>query len=70
MLNKAPGTARIAFDILRAPLYVSMIGYGSLKAVGSLRKDAPFTRLQAALRFLGWFLLFPVVVNVLRLLGW
>lgn len=68
-MNNSPGWGRLGWEIIRAPLYVGMIAYGTLKALESLQVESPFTRTQAALRFLWWFLLFPVFVNLLRLVG-
>ncbi len=54
-------------ETLKAPASIALIAWGSYKAIESMRIDSEFTRLQSYLRFLAWFLLFPIAVNLLRL---
>ena len=56
-------------DVIRTPVTLLLLGYSMVKALDSIRHDAPWSRGQAALRFLGWFLLFPIVVNLIRFGG-
>lgn len=69
-MEASPRWTRIAWDIVRAPAYVGMIAYGSFRAFAALRADNQLSRGQAAMRFVWWLALFPVVVNLLRLAGW
>lgn len=45
------------------------LGYSAVEAFNCLRHDAPWTRGEAALRFIGWFLLAPIVLNMARVFG-
>lgn len=54
-------------EILKAPASIALVTWGSYKALESIRIDSEFTRLQSCLRFLAWVLLFPIAVNLLRL---
>ena len=54
-------------EILKAPAFIGLLAWGSYKALESIRMDSEFTRLQSCLRFVAWFLLFPIAVNLLRL---
>lgn len=54
-------------DILRSAIAAGVAGVGAFKAVQSLREDTPLTRMQAVFRFLGWFLLVPILANLWRM---
>lgn len=54
-------------DILRSAIAAAVAGVGAFKALESLRENVPLTRTQAALRFLGWFLLVPILANLWRM---
>jgi len=58
----------LIYEIIKAPLSVGLIGYATFKGLESIRADSPLTRLQAALRFIGWVFLFPILVNIWRLI--
>jgi len=55
-------------DMVGSVIGVCAVVYAGYRALGKLRVDAPVTRLQAAVQFLGWFLIVPILVNIWRLL--
>lgn len=60
-------TFNLIKEILKAPVSIALVAWGSYKALESIRINSEFTRLQSCLRFLAWILLFPIAVNLLRL---
>lgn len=54
---------------LRAPVMLILLGYSVVQALNSIRDEAPWSRGQAVLRFLGWLILFPIAVNLMRIFG-
>ncbi len=46
-----------------------LLGYSVVQALNSIRDEAPWSRGQAVLRFLGWLILFPIAVNLMRIFG-
>jgi hypothetical protein len=69
LLGTDVGKLTLLREILQAPIAIALLACGWCNAVGSLRADLQLTRRQAAFRFLGWWLLFPMFINVMRLLG-
>lgn len=63
-----PSVLVIAWELLKAPISIVLVGYGVVKALESIREDAPYTRAQALGWFLFWLLIFPILVNLLRLI--
>jgi hypothetical protein len=55
-------------DVVKIPIMLGLLALSVLKAVECIREDAPLSRFQATIRFVGWFLLFPILVNLLRVL--
>lgn len=55
-------------DILRSGIAAGVAVLATFKAVQAIREDAPLTRTQAFVRFVGWFLLVPILVNLWRML--
>ncbi len=55
-------------DVAKIPVMLGLLTLSVLKGLESIREDAPLSRFQAAIRFVGWFLLFPILVNLLRVL--
>lgn len=55
-------------DIVRSAIAAVVAGVAALKAIQTLRADAPLTRTQAFARFLGWFLIVPILANLWRML--
>ena len=45
----------LIIDILRAVIAGSFVGYAAVKALRSIRHDAPLSRGQSAMRFILWF---------------
>lgn len=64
-LGIPPGLG-IVWELFKAPVSIVLVGYGVVNALESIREDAPYTRIQALGRFLFWFLIFPILVNLLR----
>ncbi|MDA2927708.1 hypothetical protein MYX78_10855 [Acidobacteria bacterium AH-259-G07] len=60
---------RLVYEILRTPVFLVVLGYGCFKAFESISEKAGHTRLQSSFRFLFWFFIFPVLLNLLRLFG-
>jgi hypothetical protein len=60
----------IAREIVSAPLYLLLMVWATVKALESIRADSQYARWKSALAFLGWFLLVPIVISVLRRVGW
>lgn len=54
-------------DLVKSLIGACAAGYAGYMALMSLRAGAGTTRWQACLRFLGWFLVVPVLVNLWRL---
>lgn len=70
LLGKATPSGWDLFgDVIKTPVMLVLLGYSVVEALNSIRQEAPWSRGQAALRFLGWFLLFPIVVNLMRIFG-
>lgn len=70
LLGKAtPLVWHLSGEVIKIPVMLLLLGYSVVKALNSIRHEAPWPRGQAALRFLGWFLLFPIVVNLMRFVG-
>jgi len=70
LLGKAaPSGWELFGDVIKTPVMLVLLGYSVVEALNSIRQEAPWSRGQAALRFLGWFLLFPIVVNLMRIVG-
>jgi hypothetical protein len=67
--NATPSAWDVFRDLIKAPVLLVLLGYSVVEALNSIRQDAPWSRGRAALKFLGWFLLFPVVVNLMRIFG-
>ena len=60
---------RLAYEIIRTPVILVVLGYGCFKAFESITEKAGYGRLQAGTRFLFWFFIFPSLLNLLRLFG-
>lgn len=54
-------------DVVRSAIATVVAGVAAFKAIQALRADAPFTRAQAVARFLGWFLIIPILANLWRM---
>jgi len=59
----------IAYEIIRTPVILVVLGYGCVRAFESISEQAGHTRFQAAARFLFWVVIFPLFVNLLRIFG-
>jgi hypothetical protein len=68
LLNSKPSLITGATDLVASIVGVCAVGYSGLRAVRSLRADAPLTRGQSAARFALWFFVVPVLVNLWRLM--
>jgi len=60
---------RLAYEIIRTPVILVVLGYGCFKAFESITEKAGHTRWQAAAFFLFWLLIFPSLLNLLRIFG-
>jgi len=67
--NATPSAWDLFRDLIKTPVLLVLLGYSVVEALKSIRQDAPWSRGSATLKFLGWFLLFPVVVNLMRIFG-
>jgi len=67
--NATPSAWDLFRDLIKTPFLLVLLGYSVVEALNSIRQEARWSRGHAALKFLGWFLLFPVVVNVMRIFG-
>lgn len=57
----------LIMEFLKAPASIALVVWGCYKALESIRIDSELTRLQSCIRFVAWTLLFPIAVNLLRL---
>jgi hypothetical protein len=64
LLGSKPSLLTAGIDLVRSIIGVGAVGYTGLRAVRSLRADAPLTRAQSAARFAFWFFVGPVLVNL------
>lgn len=55
-------------ELLKAPASIALVVWGCYKALESIRIHSELTRLQSCIRFVAWTLLFPIAVNLLRLI--
>jgi len=65
--EEKPGIRMLVSDVVKAPICLALLAYAVLKALESIRADSPYSRLQSALRFIGWVVLFPILINIGRI---
>lgn len=65
--GEKPGIRMLVFDVVKAPICLALLAYAVMKAIESIRADSPYSRLQSALRFIGWVVLFPLLINIGRI---
>jgi hypothetical protein len=68
LVGNKPSVTTLTSGIVTSVIGVGAVGYTGLRAVRSLRADAPRKRGQAAARFVLWFAAGPVLVNLWRVL--
>lgn len=66
LAGEGPSVGALLADLVKAPIALALLAYSVLRALASIRQDAPYSRLHSGLLFLGWFLLFPIIINLLR----
>ncbi len=66
LYGHSTSVARIIIDIIKVPSYIVLMCWAMLKAFLSLQDENGLTRTRSAIYFLGWFLLFPIIANILR----
>ncbi|MBC8458470.1 MAG: hypothetical protein H8D67_10795 [Deltaproteobacteria bacterium] len=67
LAGEKTGIRMLVFDVVKAPTCLVLLAYAVLKALKSIRADSPYSRLQSALMFIGWVVLFPILINIGRI---
>jgi hypothetical protein len=67
LAGEKPGIRMLVSDVVKAPICLALLAYAVMRALESIRADSPYSRLQSALRFIGWVVLFPLLINIGRI---
>jgi len=61
------GTRFVVGDVVKSAIGAFAVAYAGYRALRTLQADGKLTRTRSAVRFVAWFLIVPILVNLWRL---